>query len=110
MPILLITQAGPNVDVVFEGDGLARQRERRPFSFELSAQDSEDIRWYLEDYLIYPVDPLPKTARRIEKRMHEIGREFIPSVLQGSDVGASAKRGLEETSIEVESDIANTTP
>jgi hypothetical protein len=107
VPTLRITQSGPNIEAAFEGDGLPRQTETRPFSFQLSPQDAEDIRWYLEDYLVYPVDPLPKTAARIERRMREIGRELFRGILHGSDVWSSAKHRLEETRVEVESDIAN---
>jgi hypothetical protein len=49
------------------------------FSLSLRAQDQEDLRWYLEDYLQYPLDPAPSIARRIERRMEEIGlNKFVP--------------------------------
>lgn len=57
---------------MLEGDG-PRISDKRPFSFTLTAQDAEDIRWYLEDYRIYPVEPTPKIAKRIEQRMSEAG-------------------------------------
>ena len=102
MLTLRITQSGPNIEAAFEADGLPRQTQTRPFSLQLSSQDAEDIRWYLENYLVYPVDPLPKTAAR----MKEIGQELFRGILHGSDVWSSAKRRLEETRVEVESDIA----
>ena len=34
-----------------------------------SADLTAQMRWYLEDYRIYPVDPAPKIAERIERRM-----------------------------------------
>jgi len=73
------------VESTWEGDG-PRQSEKRPFSFTLTAQDGEDIRWYLEDYRIYPVEPTPTIAARVEKRMTEAGRELFRQVLGGSDV------------------------
>jgi hypothetical protein len=84
---LRITQTGQHVESKFEGDGLPPQTVRRPFSFARSAQDAEDIRWYLEDYLVYPLDPAPKIAARIEQRIRDI--EQHPS----------------ETRIEIESDV-----
>jgi hypothetical protein len=84
VPILRISHAGSHVEATFE-----RQSEKRPFSFVLSAQDAEDIRWYLEDYRVYPVDPAPMIAKRIEQRMAEAGRELFRQVLAGSDVWAS---------------------
>ena len=65
MPVLRISHTGDYVEAALEGYG-PRQIEKRAFSFSLSAQDAEDIRWYLEEYPIYPIDPLPKIAARIE--------------------------------------------
>ena len=68
-------------------------------------QDAEDIRWYLEDYLIYPLDPTPKIAKRIELRLREIGVGLFNTILAGSDVWFKARERLEETRIEIESDV-----
>ena len=91
MPTLRITHAGAHVEAVFEGDGL-RLIERRAFSFNLSPQEAEDIRRYLEDYRIYPVDPQPIIAKRIEQRMSEVGRELFRLVLAGGEVWERARR------------------
>jgi len=92
------------VEATVEGGG-PRQIEKRPFSFALSAQEAEDIRWYLEDYRIYPVDPAPKIAKRIEQRMGEVGRELFRLVLAGSDVWESVRHSLHDTRIEVETEV-----
>lgn len=105
MPTLRITQNGPQVEAKFEGDGLPPLSVKRPFSFTLSAQDAEDIRWYLEDYMVYPLDPAPKIAKRIEQRIRDIGVELFRAILAGSDVWALAKQHLSETRIEIESDV-----
>lgn len=105
MAILRITQTGPSIEAAFEDDGVPRQTVTRPFSFALSPQDAEDIRWYLEDYRIYPLDPAPKIAHRIERRMREIGQELFRGILAGTDVWASAKQRLEDMRIEIESDV-----
>ena len=70
VPTLRISHTASHVVTTLEGEHLSHER---PFSFTLSAQDAEDIRWYLEDYRIYPVEPQPKTAQRIERRMGEVG-------------------------------------
>jgi tetratricopeptide (TPR) repeat protein len=93
------------VEAAFEDDGQPRQTVSRAFSWELSAQDAEDIRWYLEDYGVYPLDPTPKIAARIEQRLRDIGSELFESTLSGSDVWAAAKSRLEETRIEIESAV-----
>ncbi|MBZ5729058.1 MAG: CHAT domain-containing protein [Acidobacteriia bacterium] len=104
MPTLRISHTATDVEATLEGDG-PRLTEKRPFSFTLSAQDAEDIRWYLEDYRIYPVDPMPKTAQRIERRMSEVGRELFHLTLAGSDVWAAVRDRLADTRIEVETEL-----
>lgn len=104
MPILRITHAGSHVEATLEGGG-PRQIEKRPFSFALAAQEAENIRWYLEDYRIYPVDPAPKIAERIEQRMGDIGRELFRLVLAGSGVWESVRHSLADTRIEVETEV-----
>jgi hypothetical protein len=104
VPPLRIAHFGSRVEAVCEGDG-PRLIEKRDFSFALSAQEAEDIRWYLEDYRIYPVDPAPKIARRIEQRISEVGGELFRLVLGGSDVWKRVRRGLGETRVEVETEL-----
>jgi hypothetical protein len=94
------------VEATFESGGL-RKIEKRPFSFTLSAQEAEDIRWYLEDYRIYPVEPTPKIAGRIERRMNEVGRELFRQVLAGSDVWDAARHNLGDTRIEIETEVGD---
>jgi hypothetical protein len=56
------------VDLLLDGDGPQRSASVR-FGFELNARDREDVRWYLEDYLQYPVDPAPEIASGVEARV-----------------------------------------
>ena len=104
MPTLRITHRAGQVEATLEGDG-PRKTERRPFTFTLSPQEAEDIRWYLEDYRIYPVDPAPKIAQRIERRMGEVGRELFKLVLAASDVWDAVRRNLNGTRIEIETEV-----
>src|ERR1039457_2514536 len=46
----------------FENGGVRRSAESR-FELQFTAQDQEDIRWYLEDFLQYPMDPDRKSTR-----------------------------------------------
>jgi hypothetical protein len=104
VPTLRISHTAAYIEATLKGDG-PRQTGKRPFTFALSAQEAEDIRWYLEDYRIYPVDPAPKIARRIEQHMGEVGEKLFRLVLGGSDVWQSARRRLGETRIEVETEF-----
>lgn len=70
------------VEVVLEDDREPPRKGTAEFSFVLSAQDREDLRWYLEDYLQHFSDPAPKIATRIESRMAEIGAELFKGVFQ----------------------------
>lgn len=102
MLTLRINHTAAGVEVTVEGDG-PRRTEERPFEFKLLAQDAEDVRWYLEEYPIYPVEPMPRTAKRIEGRMREIGRELFRKALAGSDAWSAVRDRLADTRIEVES-------
>jgi hypothetical protein len=51
------------VEVSLEMPGQARQTVTCTLKFELSEQDREDLRWYREDYLQYPLDPAPRMPR-----------------------------------------------
>jgi hypothetical protein len=104
VPTLRITHSAGQVEATLEGDG-PRKFERRPFAFALSPQEAEDIRWYLEDYRIYPVDPAPKIAQRIEQRMGEVGRELFQLVLAESVVWDAVRRNLNDTRIEIEAEV-----
>ena len=103
MQTLRITHSAGQVEAALEGDG-PRKFERRPFTFTLSLE-AEDIRWYLEDYRIYPVEPTPKIAQRIEQRMGEVGRELFKLVLAGSEVWEAVRRNLNDTRIEIETEV-----
>jgi tetratricopeptide (TPR) repeat protein len=104
VPTLRITHSGGQVEAALDSPRLI---ERRQFSFTLTPQDAEDIRWYLEDYPVYPVAPAPKIAARIEQQMAEVGRELFRLVLAGSDVWENVRRALPDTRIEVETELAD---
>ena len=113
MPVLRLRQTSEGGDAYrvlleLEADG-QRREDTRQFTFKLEAQDQEDLRWYLEDYLQYPLDPAPKIAARIEARMDEIGAELFGAVLAGSPVWGEARNDLAETRIEVVTGVQEAT-
>src|SRR5215472_9872064 len=106
MPTLRLTQSAEGedqhrVEIAFE----ARRTAVSRFAFSLSAQDQEDIRWYLEDYLQYPLDPAPKVAARIESRLAELGAELFTAIFHSNDdvrdVWADIREELGDTRVEV---------
>ena len=74
------------VELSLEGDG-ARQTADPRFEFKLDEQDNDDVRWYMEDFLQYPLDPEPIRAGNIERRMADIGTQLFKAVFQSDDDG-----------------------
>src|ERR1017187_5566006 len=88
----------------FENGGVRRSAESR-FELQFTAQDQEDIRWYLEDFLQYPMDPAPAIAARIERRMAEIGVELFTKVLENTPVWHEVRHDLSATRVEIETTV-----
>ena len=74
---------GHVVDLALEGSG-ARRTATVQVGFELSARDREDVRWYLEDYLQYPVNPAPQIAQGVEARLAELGTDLFRQVFEAN--------------------------
>ena len=71
------------VEVALEGAGAQRKSVAR-FRFGLTAQDREDMRWYLEDFLQYPAAPAPQIADRVEDRLAALGAELFTGVFEAN--------------------------
>jgi hypothetical protein len=113
MSLLRLRQSAGNegryrVVAEFENEGLRRSAESE-FHFHLSAQDKEDLRWYLEDFLQYPMDPAPAIAARIEQRMAEIGVELFGKVLGSTPVWHEVRHAVSATRIEIETTVKDAT-
>ncbi len=74
--------AGFVAGVELERARLRRVAEARA-GFGLSAQDREDVRWYLEDYLQYPA-PAPQVAGRVQARLAELGADLFRQVFEAN--------------------------
>ena len=83
------------------------------FEFALAPQDYEDIRWYLEDYLLSSDKPAELIAQRIERRIVSIGEELFRAILQTTedarDLWATIRPYLSDLHIEVTAGIAEAT-
>jgi hypothetical protein len=101
------------IEIAFEGDGLPRQTATALFDFKFTSQDQEELRWYLEDFLQYPQDPAPKIAKRIEKRITEIGVQLFKALFQSSDdardLWATLRDRLNDTRVEIVTDVQEAT-
>ncbi len=96
-------------EVALEGEGLPRQTVIARFDFELTAQEQEDLRWYLEDFLLNQHDPAPKIAARIEKRMADIGTDLFKAIFQANDdardLWATLRDRLSDTRVEIVTEV-----
>lgn len=118
MPTLRLTQSTVSwdkyrVEAALEGNGLPRQIATAEFSFDFSPQDSEDLRWYLEDYLQHAADPAPKIAARIEGRLAEIGIGLFKALFHANDdardLWAALRDRLNHTRVEIISGVLEAT-
>lgn len=121
MPLLRLTQHIENedqyrIEIAFDDDDGSRQTTDVKFPYQFTKEDRADMRWYLEDYLQYPLDPAPQIASRVEKRMSELGVELFQKILQGNDdtrdLWATLRHKLDNTRVEISTDVqgANALP
>jgi hypothetical protein len=108
---LRLTQfaAGPDthrIQVDLEDDE-GPQSAVSQFQFALSEQDREDLRWYLEDYLEYPIEPAPAIAARVVQRQAELGTTLFNSIFAGDarDLWATLRDRLQQARVEVVSEV-----
>jgi tetratricopeptide (TPR) repeat protein len=76
-----------------------------------TAEVSEAIRWYLEEYLLYPFDPAPEMAASVEKKMEDIGaqlfRQVFESSPQASAIWLALRTTIADTRFEIATDSAS---
>jgi tetratricopeptide (TPR) repeat protein len=81
-------------------------------TFSLTAQEQEQLRWYLEDYLEHPTDPAPKIAANVEKKMQEVGEHLFNSLFNTNEdarfLWADLRSRLSDTRVEVISGVDTT--
>src|SRR5438105_1310731 len=85
VPTLRITQTGIGAgryraNITLRDDAPGEHAAEVEFPFTLSPEDRERIRWYLEDFLQFPMDPAPAIAQGVERRMAEVGTELFKSL------------------------------
>src|SRR6266481_959591 len=81
--------------------------------FELTPENGERIRWYLEDYLQFDEEPAPEIAMGVEAFMAECGDELFRKIFEGSAAAirlwSSLEPHLSSTRIEIATGIAEAT-
>src|ERR1700732_4488438 len=91
----------------------ATQQFSRDIAFELTTQDGERIRWYLEDYLQFDQAPAPQIAQGVEAFMAERGDALFRSLFEGAHPGIQLwtmiEPHLSATRVEVTTGISEAT-
>ena len=88
--------------------GRAPLEEACEFSFQLSAADREDVRWYLEDYLSFPQEAAPQVAARVERRLAEIGVQLFDRVFEyggARKIWGQVSSRLSRVRVEISTDL-----
>lgn len=78
-------RAGAVARLVYEpADKAARQVESRRYAFTapLGVIEAEDLRWYLEEYFVWPVGVFRERAARVEEQLPEWGRALYQSAFE----------------------------
>ncbi len=72
------------IELEIERGGKPGLRATSTFEFREDEAGSEDVRWYLEEYLQDPADPAPARAVRVEQRIQDVGTELFEAVFLSS--------------------------
>jgi tetratricopeptide (TPR) repeat protein len=93
------------VDIELEVNGLISKRATTSFTFSLSEQEQEALRWYFEDYLLYPFDPAPRIANSIEASLADMGVKLHQDLFESSDaareIWTTLRERLSDTRVEI---------
>ena len=85
----------------------------RDIAFELTPQDGERIRWYLEDYLQFDEDPAPQIAGGAEALMAACGDRLFRGLFEGAHQGIQLwtmiEPHLSATRVEITTGISEAT-
>jgi tetratricopeptide (TPR) repeat protein len=95
--------------------GYAEASATSRFELSITGEDRERIRWYLEDFLEYPLDPAPTIAAGVEKRLAEIGTRLFEQVFADGEArqlwaGVAGVLHTVRVEIDCEVDAAATLP
>lgn len=102
---LITDQQDVQVEIAFQKRGVSIPSAIVTTFPPLTAQEQEDLRWYLEDYLQYSFDPAPLIAARIEKRFDAYGRVLFQDLFQCSEesrrIWAAVSEDIAHTRVEI---------
>ena len=108
------TNGQHRVEVELAGiEGQAVMSAVSEFQYALTENDWSDLRWYFEDFLQNPHGPAPTVARRVERRIAELGTELFNVVFHSSndarDLWAQLRSRLHETRVEISASVDDVT-
>jgi tetratricopeptide (TPR) repeat protein len=88
--------------------GYAEMSAESRFELSITDEDRERIRWYLEDFLEYPLDPAPAIASDVESRLAEIGTRLFELVFaneEARELWAGVRGVLHTVRVEVACEV-----
>ncbi|MBQ0990709.1 CHAT domain-containing protein [Micromonospora sp. H61] len=88
--------------------GYAEASAKSRFALSITDDDRERIRWYLEDFLEYPLDPAPAIAAAVERRLAEIGTQLFKLVFaneEARELWADVRKVLHTVRVEVACEV-----
>jgi len=110
---LALAEGRYRVEAILQRGGVAPLTASGDFSFSLSIDDRERLRWYLEDYLLQPGPVEKKIAERIESKLiKQVGVALFKAVFdtqQGQRLWGKLEDELAQTRVEVKTDVAGST-
>src|SRR5688572_2276836 len=66
-------------------NGTSRMQGTASVRFAPTEAEQEAIRWYFEDFLTLPLNPAPRIAQQIERRLDEIGLSLFADTFQSNE-------------------------
>jgi tetratricopeptide (TPR) repeat protein len=114
MPVLRIAHHRHRIEITATDiPGFAPMQFSSDIDFELTPEDGESIRWYLEDYLLFDEDPAPQIAEGVEALMAKCGeglfRGLFENPHQGIKLWTMIEPHLSATRVEITTDITEAT-
>lgn len=89
---------------LIDKDGSIKENIHRKLELKPSPQQQENLRWYFEDYPVFPENPAPEIAERIEAWIKETGTKLFISLFQNQE-GEKIIRQIENIIEEINMEI-----
>ncbi|WP_027344518.1 CHAT domain-containing protein [Hamadaea tsunoensis] len=105
---------GPTLTLRLDGDSGPTTATVRLPSLAVSTWEQESIRWFLEDFRLFPADPAPAVAAAAAALIERLGGALFEALFtttpEGRALWATARGGLADLDWEIDADLAGDVP